>query len=345
MVKRTTTKPIPTYPDPATQGFVEWVKTHLSKRSDRRAVLRVLDAVLRDLGFSEGGEALSLVRALGDPHAVLLAADGLRAPGDLAARRGLQAVVAAHLRSALVALVFSDPRVDFAARWRDAKMTLPERALAVCRELKTVYVEFIKDAGSETISTRGRTRRQEDQRQIRRALAALREVVAVLTDYADQSVRDDNTGGLPLHELLHDDEQRLLPVAERLPAVAALLPKKHRWLREFAETLVDTLKEEAEARKEAICLTLMALLPVSSDLQRVAAALKQPLIARKGGLRRAAEIQQQHGPWRTAAREIWHSNPTWSVTRVADRVRTRLGWISQADKTIEDFIRDLKPRP
>ena len=45
MAKRTTTKPTPTYPDPATPGFVEWVKAHLSKTSDRRAVLRVLDAV------------------------------------------------------------------------------------------------------------------------------------------------------------------------------------------------------------------------------------------------------------------------------------------------------------
>lgn len=261
-----------TYPDPATPGFVELVKTHVSKRSERLVVLRVVEAVLRGLAFREDGGALSLVRALGDPRAPLTA-HALLAPDDLTTRRDLSAVVVEHLRSALFSLVWSDPRVDLAARWRDARLALPKQAVALCRDLEDVYEG--REPRSEVASpTPCRRRPQEDQRQVRDALLALREVRAVLTDDYESVRRADAS--------LRDDEQRLLAVAKELLPVAASLPKALRWFREFAETLVDTLQAEAQARKDVVGLTFMALLPITGQFWRVVAALEKTSSASDG---------------------------------------------------------------
>jgi hypothetical protein len=273
MAKRTPTKPTPTYPDLATPAFVEWVKANLGKRRGRAVALGALQVELRRRKFREDGEALSIVRALGDPKAVLLAEHGLVRPRDLRTRRGFRAVEVAHVRSALTALVFSDPRVDFADGWRDAKMAFPKRALALCDDLEDAY-EGREPRHQSASSTTRRRRQEEDRRQIRAALEAVRDVRAVLSD--------DYDSVWPRFGPLHDDEQVLLAVAKSALTETASWPKSLRWCHELAQTLVVTLEAEARARKDVIGLAFMALLPITGQLWRVEAALQKTLSASDG---------------------------------------------------------------
>ena len=140
---------------------------------------------------------------------------------------------------------------------------------------------------------------------------------------------------------LRDDERRLLQVAKPLCGPQTGCPQP---FRDMIETLVDTLAAEPEARKEAVAMAFMALLPVTAHLSRLEEALGKPLIASKGGQGRAVKIQRQHRRLRTAARRVWRDHPDWPVTRVTESLCIEFPRIMQASKTIADVIRDLKPR-
>jgi len=215
------------------------------------------------------------------------------------------------------------------AMFSDARWVSPGRAVKVCETLRRNYYARLRRLRTVPATSHcgRRSRLPEDVRQIRAALAALRHVKAILVDRETTPLRAD--------------ERRLLQVAKPLCGPQAGCPQPYR---EMIETLVDTLEIEPEARKEAIAAAFVALLPVTAHLWRLEEALEKPLIARKGGLRRAVKIQRQHRRWRTEARRFWRVNPELPVTRVAQKLRYRFPRIMQASKTIEDAIRDLKPR-
>jgi hypothetical protein len=297
------------YPNLASPDFLEWVRRHLSTPAKRVAVLRALETELRDLGFSDDGGALLLVRVLGEPQASLTANTHAAGRSEVATRQGLLPIEREHLQSALWSLYVSDARTDLAAHWRDAKMAItgppkrPDRARPVviaCGELEEVYADYLSDLRREvaTASTR-RPRLQEDERQVRTALTALREVRAVLIDNYESVHRAD--------EWLADDERRLLIVAKALLADASSLPKALSWFGEFADTLVDTLEAEAQARKDVVGLTFLALLPITAHPNRLATALEEGRAGSKSGTDRGAREKEK----RTA---IW-----WPLF---DRVRT-----------------------
>jgi len=349
MAKRTPTKRTATHPDVTTPAFVGWVKANLDKRRGRAVALQALQVELLRRRFSEDGETLSLVRALGDPRAGLLAEHALIRPLDLRTRRGFRAVEVARVWSALTALVFSDPRVDFADRWRDAKMILPAKALAVCSNLNHLYMTHLADeSGRQGTQSRTRTRGQEDQRQVRSALWALREIGALMTDYADDVERGDvpvpadEQSRLRMHEVLYSDEQELIAVAQTLKALSRSHRESYPEFHEFARALVSTLKAEALSRKEVVGLTLAALLPITSNLQRVAAALAKPRQTKKGGAATRAMKVAEYDRWCEKAGEVWKSHPELPALEVARRVIRRLG-LDKSPGRVARVIRKVKP--